>query len=138
MKKAESNIDGASRGNPGNSSYGAIIRTEGKKYILKKFLEKKTNNEAEYYGLLAVLNWALKNNIEYLKVFSDSKLLVEQIRGRYKVKSENLKKLHTKAMEYIKKIPKFYIYFVKREYNKEADEIANKCLDEKKIKKEIV
>lgn len=130
MKKVESNIDGASRGNPGYASYGAIIKTDKNKYILKKFLGKKTNNEAEYYALLAVLDWCLKNKIEYLKVFSDSKLLVEQIRGKYKVKSENLKKLHLKAMENIKKIPKFYIYFIKREYNKEADEIANRCLDE--------
>lgn len=131
MKRATANIDGASRGNPGEASYGVVISFDGKKYILKKYLGIKTNNMAEYEGLLALLEWAEKNKIEELKVFSDSKLLVEQIRGKYKVKSKNLKDLHQKAMEIIEKIPKFSIYFIKREYNREADEIANRCLDEK-------
>lgn len=130
MKNAISNIDGASRGNPGDASYGVIINFNGKKYVLKNFLGIATNNEAEYEALLAVLNWAFKNKIEFLKVFSDSKLLVEQIKGKYKVRSENLKKLHQKAIEDIKKIPKFQIYYIKREFNKEADKVANECLDE--------
>lgn len=131
MKSATANIDGASRGNPGEASYGVVISFDGKKYILKKYLGMKTNNMAEYEGLLALLEWAEKNKIEELKVFSDSKLLVEQIRGKYKVRSKNLKELYLKAMEIIEKIPKFSIYFIKREYNSEADEIANRCLDEK-------
>lgn len=130
MKNAISHIDGASRGNPGNASYGVVINSNGKKYVLKKFLGIATNNKAEYEALLAVLNWAFENKIEFLKVFSDSKLLVEQIRGKYKAKSENLKKLHKEAMEKINKIPKFQIYYIKREYNKEADKVANECLDE--------
>lgn len=130
MKNAISYIDGASRGNPGNASYGVVINSNGKKYVLKKFLGIATNNKAEYEALLAVLNWAFENKIEFLKVFSDSKLLVEQIRGKYKVKSENLKILHKEAMENINKIPKFKIYYIKREYNKEADKVANECLDE--------
>lgn len=131
MKVAIAHIDGASRGNPGKASFGAVINFDGKKYILKKNLGIKTNNIAEYEGLLAILKWAEENKIEFLKVFSDSKLLVEQIKGKYKVKSPNLKDLHKKAIEMIEKIPKFSIYFIKREYNSEADEIANKCLDEK-------
>lgn len=131
MKSATAHIDGASRGNPGEASFGVLISFEGKKYILKKNLGIRTNNVAEYEGLLALLEWAKENKIEALKVFSDSKLLVEQIKGKYKVKSKNLKDLHQKALEMIKEIPKFSIYFVKREYNKEADEIANRCLDEK-------
>lgn len=131
MKTATAHIDGASRGNPGVASFGVVITFDGKKYILKKNLGIKTNNAAEYEGLLALLKWAEENKIENLKVFSDSKLLVEQIKGKYKVKSKNLKELHQKAMEMIEKIPKFSVYFIKREYNKEADEIANKCLDEK-------
>lgn len=130
MKVAVSYIDGASRGNPGRASYGVIINFEGKKYYLKKNLGIATNNEAEYEALLAVLRWAVENKVDFLKVFSDSKLLVEQIKGNFKVKAKNLKDLHLEALEKIKKIPKFSIYYIKREYNKEADEIANNCLEE--------
>ncbi len=123
-------IDGASRGNPGKAAYGVFIRIDEREVILKGFLGNKTNNVAEYEGLLALLNWAVDKKIQSLKVFSDSKLLVEQIKGRYKIKSENLKDLNLKAKEIIKKIPNFKIYYIKREHNKIADEIANKCLDE--------
>ncbi len=130
LNEAIAYIDGASRGNPGKAAYGVFIRMGEREVILKGFLGNKTNNVAEYEGLLALLNWAVDKKIQSLKVFSDSKLLVEQIKGRYKVKSENLKDLNLKIKEIIKKIPNFKIYYIKREYNKIADEIANKCIDE--------
>ncbi len=130
MNETIAYIDGASRGNPGKAAYGVFIRIDEREVILKGFLGNKTNNVAEYEGLLALLNWAVDKKIQSLKVFSDSKLLVEQIKGRYKIKSENLKDLNLKAKEIIKKIPNFKIYYIKREHNKIADEIANKCLDE--------
>jgi ribonuclease HI len=130
MKMAVAYIDGASRGNPGKASYGVLIEIDGEKYTLKKNLGISTNNVAEYEALLALLKWSEENKIDFLKVFSDSKLLVEQIKGNFKVKSENLKKLHKEAIEKIKKIKNFKIYYIRREFNKEADKIANKCLDE--------
>jgi len=123
-------IDRASSGNPGKGSYGVLIEIDGEKYTLKKNLGISTNNVAEYEALLALLKWSEENKIDFLKVFSDSKLLVEQIKGNFKVKSENLKKLHKEAIEKIKKIKNFKIYYIRREFNKEADKIANKCLDE--------
>ncbi len=130
MKSAVAYIDGASRGNPGKASYGVLIEIEGKTYTLKKNLGISTNNVAEYEALLALLNWCLEKKVNSLKVFSDSKLLVEQIKGNFKVKAENLKKLHREALEKINKIQNFKIYYIKREFNKEADKIANQCLDE--------
>lgn len=130
MKSAVAYIDGASRGNPGKASYGILIEMEGKIYTLKKNLGISTNNVAEYEALLALLNWCLEKKVDSLKVFSDSKLLVEQIKGNFKVKAENLKKLHREALEKINKINNFKIYYIRREFNKEADKIANQCLDE--------
>src|SRR3984957_15993375 len=83
------NIDGASRGNPGPASYAAVIRAASGKIVLElaKRLGRETNNVAEYYALLAALDYAASHGITALRIRSDSELLVRQMQGRYKVKS---------------------------------------------------
>jgi ribonuclease HI len=106
------NIDGGSRGNPGPAAYGVVIR-DGKGEIvarLKKYIGHNTNNVAEYFGLIAALDYAQTHGIRALRVESDSELLVKQMRGQYKVKSEELKPLF--------------------EQNREADALVNQALDE--------
>jgi len=126
------NIDGGSRGNPGPASYGVVIRDPRGEIVarLKKYIGRTTNNVAEYYGLIAALDYAQSNNIRALRVESDSELLVKQMRGQYKVKSADLKPLYERAKKTSQAIPAFRIDHVYREQNREADLLANEAMDE--------
>ncbi|HXO87106.1 MAG TPA: reverse transcriptase-like protein [Candidatus Acidoferrales bacterium] len=125
------NIDGASRGNPGPAAYAVVIRDADGKLVLelaKKF-GRDTNNVAEYYGLLAALDFATTHGITALRIRSDSELLVRQMQGRYKVKSEDLKPLHERASILSRQLKYFVIEHVRREQNRDADALANVALD---------
>jgi ribonuclease HI len=126
------NIDGGSRGNPGPASYGVVIRDPRGEIVarLKKYIGRSTNNVAEYYGLIAALDYAQINSIKALRVESDSELLVKQMRGQYKVKSADLKPLYERAKKMSAAIPAFGINHVYREQNREADLLANEAMDE--------
>ncbi|MGH9434922.1 MAG: ribonuclease HI family protein [Terriglobia bacterium] len=126
-------IDGASRGNPGPASYAVVVkRADGEPVAsLAKKLGRATNNFAEYQALLAALEYAAGNGHRRVSVFSDSQLLVRQIQGRYKVKSEDLKPLHARALSLIRELKGFSITHVMREKNREADRLANLSLDGK-------
>jgi ribonuclease HI len=126
------NIDGASRGNPGPASYGVLIRdargeTVGK---LKKYIGRFTNNVAEYYGLIAAMDYAQSHGARAIRVESDSELLVKQMRGLYKVKSADLQPLYERAQKMSKGFDSFRVDHVYREQNREADALANEALDE--------
>lgn len=125
------NIDGASRGNPGPASYAVVIRDPSGKIILElaKRLGRETNNVAEYYALLAALDYAVSHGISALRIRSDSELLVRQIQGRYKVKSAELRPLHERATKLARQLAYFAIEHVRREQNRDADALANVALD---------
>jgi ribonuclease HI len=125
------NIDGASRGNPGPASYAVVLRDpEGKIALeLAKNIGRETNNVAEYFALLAALDYATSHNIAALRVRSDSELLVRQMQGRYKVKSPDLKPLHERAAKLSRQLQYFAIEHVRRELNRDADALANVALD---------
>ena len=124
-------VDGASRGNPGPASYAVIIhRPDGSVvYQLGKYLGRATNNVAEYFALITALDYCATSNISRLRVRSDSELLVRQMQGRYKVKSESLKPLHERAIRQSKGLAYFAIEHIPRELNSEADALANIALD---------
>jgi ribonuclease HI len=125
------NIDGGSRGNPGPAAYAVVLRDPDGRIILelaKKF-GRDTNNVAEYYGLLAALDYATTHGIKALRVRSDSELLVRQMQGRYKVKSPDLKPLYERALKMTRQLQYFVIEHVRRELNTEADALANLALD---------
>src|SRR5580765_8090660 len=126
------NIDGGSRGNPGPASYGVVIRNPRGEIVarLKKYIGRTTNNVAEYYGLIAALDYAQSQNIRALRIESDSELMVKQMRGQYKVKSEDLKPLYERAKKMSQTIANFRIEHVYRAQNKEADALANEAMDE--------
>ncbi|WP_033708906.1 reverse transcriptase-like protein, partial [Mycobacterium avium] len=89
--------DGGSRGNPGPAGYGAVVWTPDRGTVLaenKQAIGRATNNVAEYRGLLAGLGDALKLGATEAEVYLDSKLLVEQMSGRWKVKHPDLIELH--------------------------------------------
>lgn len=125
------NIDGASRGNPGPAAYAVVMRDPNGNVILElgKRLGRDTNNVAEYYALLAALDYATSKGIKALRIRSDSELLVRQVLGRYKVKSPDLKPLHERALKMSRQLQYFTIEHVRREMNRDADALANAALD---------
>tara|TARA_B100000795_G_scaffold173750_1_gene131072 strand:+ start:8679 stop:9080 length:402 start_codon:yes stop_codon:yes gene_type:complete len=126
-------FDGASRGNPGPSSFGGVIYDEDKHEMInyKKKIGVETNNFAEYSGLLAGLKVCIQYNIRKINVFGDSKLAVEQVNGNWKVKSENIKPLYEEIISLVTRenFDKITFQHVKRNLNKRADELANLALD---------
>jgi ribonuclease HI len=125
------NIDGASRGNPGPASYAVVLRDPQGKIVLElaKNIGRETNNVAEYFALLAALDYATTHNINALRIRSDSELLVRQMQGRYKVKSADLKPLYERAAKLARQLQYFAIEHVRRELNRDADALANVALD---------
>jgi len=123
--------DGGSRGNPGPSGYGAVVTDAAGETLaeLSDFLGIRTNNYAEYSGLLAVLDWALQHQHPRLKVVSDSELMVKQIQGKYKVNSPDLKPLWQEARNRIARLQGFEISHALRHKNKAADALANEAMD---------
>jgi ribonuclease HI len=128
----QANIDGGSRGNPGPAAYGVVIRDARGEVVarLKKYIGQSTNNVAEYFGLIAALDYAQTHGIRALRVESDSELLVKQMRGIYKVKSLDLQPLHERAKKMSQGFASFRIDHVYREQNRDADALVNQALDE--------
>lgn len=123
--------DGGSRGNPGKAAYAFLIFDGGKKlYEHGKTLGVATNNVAEYTAVLE----GLRKSKEYgdtLEVFSDSELVIKQLRGEYKTKKPHLKELYEKIKEQEKRFKEVRYLNKPREHEmqKLADELVNKTLD---------
>ena len=130
MKALKIFFDGASHGNPGPSGIGIIILDESGKVLdkLSKFIGFGTNNEAEYHALIEALRRAVQLNVEKVELYSDSELIVRQVRGIYSVRDEKLKKLHLRCLELLKNFKEFKIEYVPRELNVEADKLANEAI----------
>ena len=128
----QANIDGGSRGNPGPAAYGVVVRDPRGQIVarLKKYIGNNTNNVAEYFGLIAALDYAQNHGIRALRIESDSELMVKQMQGKYKVKSEELRPLFERAKKMSQAFESFRIGHVYREHNKEADALVNQALDE--------
>lgn len=126
--------DGGARGNPGPSAIGVVIKNEADKIVYQRG-EKigwATNNEAEYQALIFALEWINKNEqtVERIDFFLDSKLVVSQMRGEFKVKSPKVKPLWQKAKILEEKFPSMIIYnLIPRELNSAADSLLNQALD---------
>lgn len=134
MKQLLLFIDGASRGNPGPSSVGCVIKQDDK--IVEEhgyYLGTRTNNQAEYAALLIGLYFAKKHIAadEELLIVSDSELLVKQINGQYRVKDPILQKLFMRAKKMLLQIDNHRVTHVLRAHNTHADMMANKALDQK-------
>ncbi|MBV8673566.1 MAG: ribonuclease HI family protein [Acidobacteriaceae bacterium] len=123
--------DGGSRGNPGPAGFGVHIEDADGKTLaqLSEYIGRKTNNFAEYSGLLTALNYALEQGYSRLKVVSDSELMVKQIKGQYRVQSPELRPLYEEAKRRIARLDSFQIQHVLREKNRHADRLANEAMD---------
>jgi probable phosphoglycerate mutase len=124
-------IDGGARGNPGPAGYGVVIQDPRGKTIaeLSQYLGHRTNNYAEYQGLLAVLRHAIDHGIRSLRVISDSELMVRQMKGIYKVRHPELRKFYEEAQQLARKLERFEIQHALREHNRDADRLANAAMD---------
>jgi broad specificity phosphatase PhoE/ribonuclease HI len=124
--------DGGSRGNPGPAGYGAVVWDADHSNVLaetKQAIGHATNNVAEYRGLIAGLDDALKLGATEAAVFLDSKLLVEQMSGRWKVKHPDLVGLHAQARKLASRFDRISYAWVPRDRNAHADRLANEAMD---------
>jgi len=123
-------FDGSSHGNPGPSGIGIIVFDESGRILdrFSRFIGFGTNNEAEYRALIEALRKAMQLGAEKVELYSDSELVVNQIKGVYSVKDEKLKRLHLKCVELLKNFKEYEISYVPRELNAEADRLANEAI----------
>jgi phosphoribosylglycinamide formyltransferase-1 len=123
--------DGGSRGNPGPAAAAFILTDTDKNIIEGKafFLGDTTNNVAEYTGLLKALSAAKQAGAKTIDVFSDSELVVRQINGRYRVKSEKLKDLYAKCAQLLAGFASWQVTHVAREKNKQVDAMVNRAMN---------
>ena len=125
-------IDGGARGNPGPAGYGVRVEQQDGS-LVEEFGESigvATNNVAEYRALLAALEWARARGHRAVHVRSDSLLLVQQMKGVYKVKNAGLQPLHAKARLLAHDIDRVTFEHVGRALNAHADRLANTAMDE--------
>lgn len=124
--------DGACRGNPGPGGAGAVLMDHRGSIVAtaKKYLGSCTNNAAEYRALIMGVEEALKRHCRKLRIFLDSELLVNQVKGTYRVKNENLKVLMEELRRLLSFLDKYTIEHVGRSANTLADSLANEAIDE--------
>lgn len=125
--------DGASRGNPGPAGAGWVIATSDGTSLLRDgaFLGRQTNNVAEYEGVLGGLRAAQTLGAKRLTLRADSELLIRQLQGRYKVRAANLQPLYRQAVALLASFDSFELQHVRRELNSDADQQANRAIDER-------
>ena len=120
-------FDGCSKGNPGLSGAGAVIYKNGEEIWANSYFvsDNATNNVSEYFGLIRGLKRAIKMNIHCLIVKGDSLLIIKQMTGKYKVKSESMLELYNIAKKMEEEFENISYEHVYRKYNKRADELSN-------------
>lgn len=124
------NFDGASKGNPGLSGAGMVIYKNGEEiWSSHKFIGCKTNNQAEYSALILGLEGALKLGIKNLSVLGDRLLVINQVNGLYKVKSDFLLSLHKEVLALKSKFDFIEFNHVYRDNNKRADQLSNMAFE---------
>jgi broad specificity phosphatase PhoE/ribonuclease HI len=124
--------DGGSRGNPGPAGYGAVVLDESGAVVAERSegIGIATNNVAEYRGLLAGLRLAAEVGASEVDVRMDSKLVVEQMSGRWKVKHPSMQPLVAQARELARAFERVGYEWIPRERNQRADRLANQAMDD--------
>lgn len=122
--------DGASRGNPGPASIGAVLKDEQGKIVktISQPIGRATNNQAEYRAIIAALESATRLGISQVEIYSDSELVVRQVNGRYRVKKAPLKPLYQRVKQLQSQFSGFAITHIPRQQNREANRLASQAL----------
>ncbi|MHC4124570.1 MAG: ribonuclease HI family protein, partial [Planctomycetota bacterium] len=123
--------DGGSRGNPGPSAAGFVLTDVAGNQLSARgiYLGEGTNNTAEYTGVLKALEAAKELGTKAVEIFSDSELVVRQINGEYKVKSDNIRPLFKQVIDVLEEFKSWKITYIPRENNDKADKLVNQALD---------
>ena len=127
--------DGAARGNPGPASIGAVLadKADGQTVLeISEAIGRQTNNVAEYTAVLRAVEKALEVGATEMTLLLDSNLLVNQLRGTYRVKAPHLKPLHQRARALLGHLQHWDVHHVPRAQNAAADRLANLALDRKR------
>jgi ribonuclease H / adenosylcobalamin/alpha-ribazole phosphatase len=129
--KARLFTDGGARGNPGPAAYAYVLEADDRTVLAAhgETIGVATNNVAEYRALVEGLKKAAELQLDELEVISDSELIVNQMRGSYKVKNEALRQLWREAMRLAAGFKKVSYDAVRREHNELADRLVNEALD---------
>ncbi|HZA41817.1 MAG TPA: ribonuclease HI family protein [Actinomycetota bacterium] len=133
--KAVLNTDGGARGNPGPAGIGVLLRSSDGKSLgeLGRGIGSTTNNVAEYKALISGLELALAKDVTEIEVLTDSKLVVNQVTGRWKIKNDRLRRLAAQAESLMGKFDRATISYVPRAENQDADRLANVGMDEAEV-----
>src|SRR5207253_8970917 len=123
--------DGGSRGNPGPAGYGAVVKSATGDVLAERFasLGITTNNVAEYLGLVAGLTAALEVGADEVDVRMDSKLVIEQMAGRWQIKHPGLRPLAAEAAALVRRFRAVRFTWIPRAENGHADRLANVAMD---------
>jgi ribonuclease HI len=123
--------DGGSRGNPGPSAAGFVVTDmqDAVLHIDNKYLGITTNNQAEYHAVLAGMEWCRAKGVQEIHIYLDSLLVVNQMKGIFKVKNRDLWSLYESSLVISKEFRKITFSHIPRELNKLADQEVNKALD---------
>jgi probable phosphoglycerate mutase len=124
--------DGGSRGNPGPAGYGAVVLDPDTEEVLAERAQGlgiTTNNVAEYQGLIAGLRAAIELGATEVEVRMDSKLVVEQMSGRWQVKHPSMKPLALEAGRLVRELGSVRFGWIPRARNSRADTLANRAMD---------
>ncbi|HEY1238697.1 MAG TPA: ribonuclease HI family protein [Solirubrobacterales bacterium] len=126
------NVDGGSRGNPGPAAVAAVVTDPSGEELAERAetIGEATNNVAEYRALLLGIELAKELDADEIEFVGDSKLIVEQVKGNWKVKQDHLRPLHTKVRDALRDLPTWSIRHVKRGENERADQLLNDALDD--------
>src|SRR5262245_1465324 len=125
------NVDGGSRGNPGPAAVAAVATDSSGEQLIERAetIGVATNNVAEYRALLLGAEVAKSLGADQVEFVADSKLIVEQVKGNWKVKQEHLRPLRAQALEALEGFGSWTIRHVKRGENERADQLLNDALD---------
>jgi len=134
VKELNIYTDGASRGNPGDAAWGYLILDDNDELVTKQagYVGRSTNNQAEYFAVIRALQRAKELTNQKVNIRSDSQLLVNQVTGSWKVKDEELGRLHKRVRALVKDFDEVTFTHLPREnsYIEQADGLCNSRLDE--------
>jgi ribonuclease HI len=133
--KVRVHVDGGARGNPGPAAAAAVTSSLDGEVLDEsaRYLGAVTNNVAEYEALLLGLERALALGAKEVEVINDAELIAKQVKGIYRVKHEDMRRLHRKALDVLSGFDRWSIRSVPRDQNAHADALVNQKLDQQRL-----
>jgi len=119
---------GARPTNPGHSGFACVLSLNGDDYIISRYIGWRTNNVAEYFGVVTALKYALELGATDITIYTDSQLVRNQIEGNWRCKDDELKVLQKESIELLEKFVHWEIKWIKRDKNKQADQLCTSAI----------